>query len=152
MLERVALEGSVRAERVTFTKDVVQDKIDELSRKAQGRPADASIDEVASQMAAKFALQNGVFTYRGLSFNVQGAAVRLDGTHSLRSKAVDLSGVALLEATVSQTQTGYKSWLLKPLDPLFRKNGAGTRLAIKVAGTQDQPKIALEIGRTLKGQ
>jgi hypothetical protein len=152
MLERVALEGSVRAERVKFTKDVVQDKIDELSRKAQGRPEDTSIDEVASQMAAKFTLQDGVFTYRGLSFKVQGAAVQLDGTHSLRSKAVDLAGVALLEAAVSQTQTGYKSWLLKPFDPLFRKNGAGTRLAIKVAGTQDQPKIALELGRTLKGQ
>lgn len=152
VLERVALEGSIRAERVTFTNDAVQDKIDELSRKAQGRPGDATIDEVASQVATKFSLQDGVFTYRGLSFRIQGASVRLDGTHSLRSKAVDLSGVALLDATVSQTQTGYKSWLLKPFDPLFRKNGAGTRLAIKVAGTQDQPKIGLEIRRTLKGQ
>jgi hypothetical protein len=152
VLERVSFAGSVRAERVKFTKDAVQDKIDELSRKAQGRPADESIDEVASQMAATFSLQNGVFTYQGLSFKVQGAAVQLAGTHSLRSRAVDFSGVALLDATVSQTQTGYKSWLLKPFDPLFRKNGAGTRLAIKVAGTQDQPKIGLELGRTLRGQ
>jgi hypothetical protein len=147
VLERVSFEGTVRAERVKFTKDVVQEKIDELSRKAQGRPTDESIDEVASQMAAKFSLSNGVFTYQGLSFKVQGARVQLAGTHSLRSKAVDFSGVALLDATVSQTQTGYKSWLLKPFDPLFRKNGAGTRLAIKVAGTQDQPKIGLELGR-----
>jgi hypothetical protein len=152
VLERVAFEGSVRAERVKFTKDTVQDKIDELSRKAQGRPEDTSIDEVASQMAAKFSLQDGVFTYQSLSFQVAGASVKLDGTHSLRSKNVDLSGVVLLNATVSQTQTGFKSWLLKPFDPLFRKNGAGTRLAIKVAGTQDQPKIGLELGRTLKGQ
>ena len=152
VLERVSLNGEVRAERVRFTNDGVQDKIDTLSRKAQGRPEDASIDEVASRMATQFTLRNGVFTYRGLSFNVQGAAVKLDGTHSLRSKAVDLSGVVLLNATVSQTQTGYKSWLLKPFDPLFRKSGAGTRLAIKVAGTQDQPKVGLEIGRTLKGQ
>ena len=152
VLERVSFEGSVRAERVKFSKDTVQDKIDELSRKAQGRPTDESIDEVASQMAAKFSLRNGVFTYQGLSFKVQGATVQLAGTHSLRSKAVDFSGVALLDATVSQTQTGYKSWLLKPFDPLFKKNGAGTRLAIKVAGTQDQPKIGLELGRTLRGQ
>jgi len=152
VLERVSFEGTVRAERVKFTKDVVQEKIDELSRKAQGRPTDESIDEVASQMAAKFSLSNGVFTYQGLSFKVQGARVQLAGTHSLRSKAVDFSGVALLDATVSQTQTGYKSWLLKPFDPLFRKNGAGTRLAIKVAGTQDQPKIGLELGRTLRGR
>jgi hypothetical protein len=151
VLERIAFEGTVRAERVKFTKDAVQDKIDELSRKAQGRPADESIDEVASQMGAKFSLRNGVFTYQGLSFKVQGATVQLAGTHSLRSKTVDLSGVALLDATVSQTQTGYKSWLLKPFDPLFRKNGAGTRLVIKVTGTQDQPKIGLEVGRTLRG-
>ena len=152
VLERVRLEGSVRAERVKFTKDAVQDKIDELSRKAQGRPEDESIDEVASEMAAKFDLRNGVFTYQGLSFKVQGARVQMAGTHSLRSRAVDFSGVALLDATVSQTMTGYKSWLLKPFDPLFKKNGAGTRLAIKVAGTQDQPKIGLELGRTLRGK
>ena len=152
VLERVAFEGTVRAERVTFTKDAVQDKIDELSRKAQGRPTDESIDEVASQMGAKFSLRNGLFTYQGLSFKVQGATVQLAGTHSLRSRMVDLSGVALLDATVSQTQTGYKSWLLKPFDPLFKKGGAGTRLAIKVDGTQDQPKIGLEVGRTLRGR
>ena len=152
VLERVSLEGSVRAERVKFNKDTVQDKIDELSRKAQGRPEDTSIAEVASQMATRFTLQNGVFTYRGLSFNVQGAAIQLDGTHSLRSRVVDLSGVVLLNATVSQTQTGFKSLLLKPFDPVFRRRGAGTRLAITVAGTQDQPKIGLELGKTLRGQ
>lgn len=151
VLSRLALEGSVRAERVTFTNDAVQDKIDTLSRKAQGRPADASIDEVASSLATKFWLRNGELTYQGLSFAVQGADVRLAGTHSLRSKSLNLAGEVLLKATVSQTMTGYKSWLLKPFDPLFKKNGAGTRLAIRVQGTQDQPKVGLEIGKTLRG-
>ena len=61
-----------------------------------------SIDEVASRMATKFMLSNGVLTYQGLSFNVQGAAVRLDGTHSLahegggpdRRGAAERDGVA----------------------------------------------------------
>ena len=152
VLDRVALEGSVGAERVKFANDLVQNKIDELSRRGQGRPGDASIDEVASRMSAKFSLKKGVFTYSGLSFNVQGARVELAGTHSLKSKVVDFSGVVLLNATVSNTMTGYKSWLLKPFDPLFRKNGAGTRLVITVAGTQDQPKVGLDIRRTLKGK
>jgi hypothetical protein len=151
VLQRLQLEGSVRAERVTFTNDAVQDKIDVLSRKAQGRPKDMTIDEVASRLYAKFALQNGQFAYRDLSFKVQGADVRLNGTHSLRSKSLDLAGEVLLQATVSQMMTGYKSWLLKPFDPLFKKNGAGTRLAIRVQGTQDQPKVGLEIGKTLRG-
>jgi hypothetical protein len=152
VLDRVALEGSVRAERVTFANDIVQGKIDELSRRGQGRPGDESIDEVASRLSAKFSLNKGVFTYRGLTFNVQGARIELAGTHSLKSKAVDLSGVVLLNATVSNTMTGFKSWLLKPFDPLFRKNGAGTRLVITIAGTQDQPKVGVDISRTLKGK
>ena len=152
ILERLALEGSVKADRVKFSSDAVQDKIDELSRRGQGRPTDAAIDDVASQMSTKFVLNKGVFRYQGLSFNVKGAQIRLDGTHSLRSKAVDFAGVVLLTATVSQTQTGYKSWLLKPFDPLFKKNGAGARLVITVAGTQDQPKVGLDFGKTIKGK
>lgn len=151
VLRRLELEGSVRAERVTFTNDSVQDKIDELSRKAQGRPKDTSIDEVASRLQTKFSLRNGLLTYQGLQFTVQGADVRLNGTHSLRSKALKLAGEVRLQATVSQTMTGFKSWLLKPFDPLFKKRGAGTRLVIRVEGTQDQPKVGLEIGKTLRG-
>ena len=151
VLTRVQLEGSVRAERVTFTNDAVQDKIDELSRRGQGKPTDASIDEVASRLSTKFALKDGVFTYQTLTFNVQGADVQLNGTHSLRSKSLNLAGEVKLKATVSQTMTGFKSWLLKPFDPLLRKNGAGTRLVIRVEGTQDQPKVGLEIGKTLRG-
>jgi hypothetical protein len=152
ILERLELEGSVKADRLRFSNDAVQDKIDELSRRGQGRPTDASIDEVASKMSTKFALKKGVLRYQGLSFTVDGAQIRLDGTHSLRSKTVDFAGVVLLTATVSQTQTGYKSWLLKPFDPLFRKNGAGARLVITVAGTQDQPKVGLDFGKTIKGK
>ncbi len=151
VLKRLHLEGSVRADRVTFTNDLVQDKIDTLSRRGQGRPKDESIDEVASKVYTKFSLRNGLFTYQGLRFAVQGADVRLNGTHSLRSKALNLAGEVRLQATVSQTMTGFKSWLLKPFDGLFRKRGAGTRLVIRVEGTQDQPKVGLEIGKTLRG-
>ena len=145
VLERVSLEGSVRAERVRFTKDAVQDKIDDLSRKAQGRPADASIDEVASHMATRFALrERRVHLSRACRSRCRArrcnwtARIRCDPRRSISPAS------CCSNATVSQTQTGFKSWLLKPFDPLFRKNGAGTRLAIKVAGTQDQPKIGLE--------
>jgi hypothetical protein len=48
--------------------------------------------------------------------------------------------------------TGFRSLLLKPFDPLLRKRGAGTRLAIRVTGTRDKPDFGVEIGRTLKGK
>jgi hypothetical protein len=152
ILSRLGLEGSVKAERVTFNKDTVQDKIDDLSRRGQGKPADMSIKNVTSQMQTKFVLNNGLLTYRGLSFTVDGASIRVDGTHSLRSKAVDLAGVVMLDATVSNTMTGFKSILLKPIDPLFKKKGAGTRLVITIAGTQNQPKIDVDFKKSIKGK
>ena len=121
VLTRVQLEGSVRAERVTFTNDAVQDKIDELSRRGQGKPTDASIDEVASQLSSKFALKNGVFTYQTLTFNVQGADVQLNGTHSLRSKSLNLAGEVKLNATVSQTMTGLQELALETLRSVVQK-------------------------------
>lgn len=89
---------------------------------------------------------------RGLTFSVQGAAIRLDGTHHLAPSTPSLHGEVLLKASPSHTLTGFKRWLVKPFDTLFRKNSAGTRLAIYIKGTQDHPKIGLELGKTLRGR
>jgi hypothetical protein len=151
VLERLSLAGSVRADQLTFTNDAVQDKIDELSRRGRGKPGDDTINDVASKMTTTFTLEKGVAVYRNFTFAVRGATIRLDGTHSLKTKAVALSGAVLLNASMSATQTGFKSWVLKPFDALFRKGGAGSRLAITVHGTQDEPKLEFDFKRTLKG-
>jgi len=78
---------------------------------------------------------------------------RAHGRHAhVAIKVVDFAGVVMLDATVSQTQTGFKSWMLTPFGPLFKKNGAGSRLVITVTGTQDQPKVGLDFGKTIKGK
>jgi hypothetical protein len=151
VLDRLALEGSVAAARLKFTNPEVQEKIDELSRRAQGRPNDQAIDEVASRLASKFTLNKGVLTYHNLAFDVEGASVRLRGTHALKSRVLDLNGEALLNASASHTISGIKGWLLRPFDPLFRNNGAGTRLVIRVEGTQEKPRVKLDFGKTLRG-
>ena len=151
VLDRLTLEGSIAADRLKFADPVVQEKIDTLSRRAQGRPDDQAIDEVASRVASKFSLNQGMLTYHGLTFDVEGASVRLNGSHALRSRALNLNGEVLLNASASQTIGGVKGWLLKPFNPLFRKNGAGTRLVISVGGTQEKPQVKLDFGKTLRG-
>lgn len=151
VLDRLALEGSVTAQRLKFTNPEVQEKIDDLSRRAQGRPGDQAIDEVASRVASKFSLNKGVLTYHDLSFDVEGAAVRLIGSHALKPGTLDLNGEVLLNASASHTIAGLKGWLLRPFDPLLRKNGAGTRLVITVAGPQQKPQIKVDFGKTLRG-
>lgn len=152
VLQRLSIAGSVHAEQVRFSSNAVQDKIDDLSRRGQGKPSDTSITNVPSRMKTSFTMDKGMFRYSNLTFAVRGATINVDGTHSLKSKAVDLSGVVLLSASASNTLTGFKSWLVKPFDALFRKNGAGTRVVIKVGGTQDEPKVDVDFGRTLRGR
>jgi hypothetical protein len=75
---------------------------------------------------------------------VPGADINLNGVYSLDGDQFDFSGKARLNAKVSQLTTGFKSLLLKPVDPFFSKNGAGTEVPIKITGTRSEPKFGLD--------
>ena len=81
-----------------------------------------------------------------------GASVSLHGSYVLRSGEIDFTGNAKLDATVSQLTTGFKSKLLKPLDPWFRHDGAGTTLPMHIGGTRGQPSFKIDFGKMLKRQ
>jgi hypothetical protein len=103
-------------------------------------------------MKGEFALKDGMMTLPLVTFGVTGARVRMAGIYGLRGGTLDFRGDLLLDAPVSKTVTGFKSWLLRPFDGFFREQGAGTRMAIKIEGTKDEPKFGVEIGRTLSGK
>ena len=73
----------------------------------------------------------------------------LGGNYGLPTQRLDFEGSLLLDAPLSKTTTGFKSFLLKAVDPLFRKQGAGTMLPIVVSGTVDQPAFGLDKGRLI---
>jgi hypothetical protein len=54
----------------------------------------------------------------------------------------------MLDAKASETQNGWKSWLLKPFDPLFSKRGVGTFLHIKVTGSTRDAQFGPDPGGT----
>jgi hypothetical protein len=70
--------------------------------------------------------------------------VNLTGTYSLDGNIFDFHGTARLDAKVSQMVTGWKSILLKPVDPFFSKNGAGTEVPFKITGTKSEPHFGLD--------
>jgi len=51
-----------------------------------------------------------------------------------------------MDAKLSQMMTGWKSILLKPVDPFFSKHGAGTEIPVKVTGTKSEPHFGLDFG------
>jgi hypothetical protein len=83
-------------------------------------------------------------------FAVPGAQVRLAGSYSLNHETLAFKGNLLLDAKISQTVTGWKSWLLKIADPLFRRDGGGSRIPIKIEGNRNDPKFGVDMGRVFK--
>jgi hypothetical protein len=145
--EKLLLDGNFELSDGKFLRSLIQDKIDTLSRRGQGQPKNEQIDEVVHQMRGVFRLNNEVITFKSLSFAVPGAAVDLAGGYDLRAGVLDFHGTLRLRAKVSQTVTGWKRWALKPADPFFSKNGAGTFLHIKVDGTAGDPNFGLDRGK-----
>jgi hypothetical protein len=55
-----------------------------------------------------------------------------------------------MQAKLSKTVTGKKSFFLKLADPFFKKDGAGSVVPIRISGTRDEPKFALDLFHNAK--
>jgi hypothetical protein len=139
--EKLVLDGRFEITQGRFLRSTIQNQIDSLSRRGRGQPENEEIDSVVSAMAGRFKLENEMLTFRSLSFAVPGSGVDLAGTYDLDQDVLDFHGTLRLEATVSQTMTGWKRWVLKPVDPFFSKDGSGTLLRIQVIGSSKDPKF-----------
>jgi len=150
VIDRLDLDGAFTLDGVRFTSPDVQRKIAGLSHHAQGDPKDRDPNDVTADFTGRFHLRDGQLGLPDLRFTLPGAHVDLHGTYALRSGALNFEGTAKLDATVSQMTTGWKSLLLKPVDPLFKRDGAGTVLPIGIGGTRGEPSFRLDIGRILR--
>jgi len=149
VIERLDLDGTFNVQAARFTSRAIQNRVDELSRRGRGRPKDEAIDDVASNLRGSFRLRDARMTLRALSFRVRGAEVRLAGNYGINSERLDFRGTLRLQARASQTQTGWRSLVLKVFDPFLDGEGAGTVLPISVTGTRDHPKFGADIKQAL---
>jgi len=149
VIERMDLDGTFEVASARFTSETIQNRVDELSRRGVGRPQDETIDDVASNLRGSFRLKNAHMTIRALTFSVRGAEVRLAGGYDVKSERLDFRGTLRLQARASQTQTGWKSLVLKVFDPLLDGDGAGTVLPISITGTREQPKFSVDVKKAI---
>jgi hypothetical protein len=147
--KRLKLSGNFRVSHAHFANDKIQSKVDALSMRSQGKPKlaeDDIPDNVQSDLHGVFKLQNGVIDFSQLQFEVPGTQVNLTGQYSLDGNQFDFHGKARMNAKLSQMVTGWKAILLKPADPFFSKDGAGTELPVKVTGTKSEPHFGADFG------
>lgn len=148
--ERLQLAGNFVLDKALFTSAKIQDRIEQLSLRGQGRPKDVKTTDPAtidSTMKSDFQMAGGVVTLQNLNYSVPGALIQLKGTYGMDGGALDFVGSAKLQATVSEMVGGWKGMLLKPADRFFKKNGAGTEVPIRVGGTREEPTFGIEFDR-----
>jgi hypothetical protein len=141
LLERLKLKGQVGVGDAEFTSPGVRKKIEGLSRRAQGKPKDMEAGMGASELQGSFQMDKELVTLSGMHFSLEGASIELDGTYNLESSEMNFHGELRMEAKLSQTTTGKKSFFLKAIDPFFEGKHTGTVVRIKITGTKDNPSI-----------
>ncbi len=145
--EKLRLGGRFGIEGGTFTKFNLQQKVASLSEKSRANPDGGGHSDVVSNLRGEFQLRDGVIHLSGLAFAVPGATIRLSGSYGLRGEQLDFHGTVTTEARLSQMTSGWKSFLLKALDPFFSKRKAGAVIPIHIGGTRQSPDVGLDVGR-----
>jgi hypothetical protein len=147
--KKIELKGGFTLQQIHFTNAEVEDKVDMLSLRAQGDPkeAKAGATDVYSKMVGQFVMADGRLDFSKLDYTLPGASVALSGLYSLDGNQFEFTGKVRTDAKVSQmVASRWKSVLLKPVDPFFKKNGAGAEIPVKVSGTRSAPKFGLDLG------
>jgi hypothetical protein len=144
---RLKLVGGFHIPTGHFTNDKVQDRIDSLSVRSRGKNGarrGQTDPVVTSDLEGRFTLSHGILSFSYLHFLIPGTHADMTGQYSLDGNTFDFHGVLRLDAKLSQMTTGWKSILLKPVDPFFHKHGAGTELPFKISGTREAPRFGLD--------
>ncbi|MBA2258121.1 MAG: hypothetical protein H0W18_04450 [Acidobacteria bacterium] len=149
ILDKLELSGTFRLDQARFANMDIQRRIDTLSRRGQGQP-EAEGPSVVSRLSGKFSLRDGTLRFADLSFGVPGAIVQLAGTYDLRREALDFRGHLLLDASLAETTTGWRSIAARLAQPFFRRRGGGSKLPIKVTGPREKPEFGLDVKSAFK--
>jgi hypothetical protein len=146
--QKLSLRGNFDLRGIHFTNPKIQDTVDMLSLRAQGDPKDAKpgAPDVRTDMTGRFVMANGRLDFSQLVYTLPGGLVKLAGVYTLDGKEFDFGGKVRTDAKISQmVASRWKSLLLKPVDPFFKKNGAGAEIPVKIVGTGGEPKFGLDL-------
>jgi len=122
------------SERAQVTK---QPKTDPASEGGADTTAD-----VLSSLEGQVEIRDGVVSTQRLTFALPGASANVNGYYNLSSGNVHLVGNLSMDSDISHVATGFKSLLLKPLIPFFRKDNAGALIPIAVTGGPNDYKVS----------
>jgi hypothetical protein len=144
---KMRLEGTFAIHDAILNNVKMQQQVDAMSERAQGKPKLANAQDAAvvgSSLSGRFSQADAVMQIPELNYQMPGAQVTMVGQIQLVESTFEFHGKVRTQATASQMTTGWKSLLLTPFDKLLKKNGAGLELPIKVTGTRSTYDLRLD--------
>ncbi|HLH04830.1 MAG TPA: hypothetical protein VKX25_18835 [Bryobacteraceae bacterium] len=146
--QKLKSRGSFMLGQIHFTNTAVQDKVDMLSLRARGEPKKAKpgAADVDSRMQGDFSIGDGRIVFSRLIYSLPGADVSLAGVYSMDGQQFDFKGKVMTKATLRHmVASWWKSWLLTPVSPFFKKDGVGAEIPVTISGTRSEPKFGLNL-------
>jgi hypothetical protein len=155
-MERLRVTGSFDVPKEKLTDEKAEKSLSAFSERARGdrKPNtgvdsdDKSVDaakDVLSSIRGPVKVENGVASSSRLIFEITGAQATLAGTFRFHGEVAHLTGDLKMDKDISHTATGFKSFLLKPLAPFFRKKNTGAVVPIAVTGSQGHYSVTQNI-------
>ncbi len=145
-LKKVRLRGGFGISGGEFSVKT-QQGVDKLSAGARGESEREKNDPetVLSGLKGQVDLVGGTAKFSGLTFNIPGAASRMNGSYNLITHKIDLRGQLQVDSKISNTTNGGKAFLLKMMEPFFKKKRKGQLVPVKISGTYEHPQFGLDL-------
>jgi hypothetical protein len=153
VIDRLNLNGRFRLAQARFSNIDVQRRIEALSLRARGNEDPQSTGDgssVVSNMRGRFVMRGAKIDFTELTFAIPGAEVQLAGLYDMRSEMLDFKGELLVEASLSDMTSGFKSFLARLAQPFFRRPGGGSRFPIRISGPRSKPEFGLDMSRVFR--
>lgn len=151
-MQRLRLTGAFNVPKEKLTDKKTEKSLSSFSDRAAGTQKNTGLEsgpdspppgaDVLSSLEGPAKIENGVVTTHNIIFRVPGAETILSGTFRFHDEAVHLTGKLKMATDISHAATGFKSFLLKPLAPFFKKKNAGAVIPIAVTGLPGHYKVS----------
>jgi len=152
VIDRLNLDGRFNLAQARFTNVDLQRRIAALSQRARGNEGAEPKDEgpsVVSNVRGRFVMRKARLEFKELRFAIPGAEVQLAGTYDLHREELDFQGDVLLDASLADMTSGFKSLFARLAQPFFRRPGGGSKLPIRISGPRLKPQFRLDVRRVL---
>jgi hypothetical protein len=146
-LRRLRLDGEFGIGGGRFTDATVQMPVNRLAESARGEKKDQEeVDPatVLSNLKGHVSASGGIARLSNVSFTEPGTLAEIEGTYNLLDKNLNLRGVLHTNGKLGDTTSGFKSVVLRALNPFLKKKTV-TEVSFKITGTSSDPSFGLDL-------